>query len=637
MQRSYFPAHILVLLFVGVILVVINVDSMWSISVDLAHHYALAFRIAENWQLTPNDPTLGEMNYYPKVSHVLAAITGLVFNSTFLGIQLVALASLAMLWGAYLAIMCTLPGQAARISALMLAILVFLNTSYGALDLHGGEIVGNFFFSQLVAQAFCVIAIALAIHIEARAGKASVYFFLLVGIYVVTLVHLLPGLELLGVLIGLLVIDNLTLKTGLASRLRIAASSGIIALIAVGSVVCSETFTAMRQISENNGRLVLQHIESQTALTVLCLVGIAAAIGMLYLWRRGGQHHLPLKYLAAYGGTISVLCLLQNLLLRFHLGSEYAVKKYAFGISSFLIVALAIFIGMIVVRWWKPKAGTGNGIVSAVVLATAMAGTFSYCARTVKLADTSDVVAIERQLISLRDSALSAPIPGKTDIVIDLKDLPSVVDYMFSIAIVRTPRSVAGPDLLEGYKLGPIDRYRTIISSRGSSRYELRECSLSQSSPLLTIDAACLKKAIVAASVCKEILDFSIKGDMEVSMLSGFSVPEPESRWTDGTRATITCTAQKTFKVARIKLAPFLPSGQPRQRVAFSVNGGPPVRYEFTKSMDSTVLELPLPKMIPGEQMVFTLDIPDAVSPQELKIGDDGRRLGLAVRTITFE
>jgi hypothetical protein len=35
--------------------------------------------------------------------------------------------------------------------------------------------------------------------------------------------------------------------------------------------------------------------------------------------------------------------------------------------------------------------------------------------------------------------------------------------------------------------------------------------------------------------------------------------------------------------------------------------------------------------------MVFTIDMPDAVSPQQLGIGDDGRRLGFTVRSLSFK
>ena len=83
MQKHLSPFQITLISLVGIFLVIIEMDSIWTHSVDLAHHYALAFRISENWTLVgTDDPTLGEMNFYPSTSHALAAIVGLFFNST---------------------------------------------------------------------------------------------------------------------------------------------------------------------------------------------------------------------------------------------------------------------------------------------------------------------------------------------------------------------------------------------------------------------------------------------------------------------------------------------------------------------------------------------------------------------------
>ena len=132
-------------------------------------------------------------------------------------------------------------------------------------------------------------------------------------------------------------------------------------------------------------------------------------------------------------------------------------------------------------------------------------------------------------------------------------------------------------------------------------------------------------------------MNFSIKGDLESSMLRGFSDAELESRWTDSTRSTISCVSQQKFKVARITVSPFVVAGHARQRVTFSVNGAAGVTRELTAANEKSVIELPLPSQTPGQPMVFTLDLPDAVSPTSLGVGNDGRRLGIAVRSLPFE
>ena len=66
--------QICLLALAAIFLIVKYMGSMWSDSVDLAHHYALVARIAEYWGLPAGvDPTLGEMNFYPHTSHAMAA------------------------------------------------------------------------------------------------------------------------------------------------------------------------------------------------------------------------------------------------------------------------------------------------------------------------------------------------------------------------------------------------------------------------------------------------------------------------------------------------------------------------------------------------------------------------------------
>ena len=210
MQKSLSPIQVSLLVFVGIVLVTINMDSMWSEGADLAHHYALAFRISEHWILPDiDDPTLWEMNFYPRTSHALAAIVGLLFNSTFLGLQIISLMALALLWGAVIVILNTLPVRAAYISSIGLMGLLAANRSFLKFELHGAELVGNFFFFPTGRRAMVVLTIAVAILMETkRHSKDLIVLFLIVIIFVATGTHLLASLELLGVFFGVVLINN---------------------------------------------------------------------------------------------------------------------------------------------------------------------------------------------------------------------------------------------------------------------------------------------------------------------------------------------------------------------------------------------------------------------------------------------
>lgn len=73
-------------------------DSIWPGSPDLAHHYALVARIAEHWILPATfDQTLGEMNFYPRYSHIAPALAGSLFGSPLIGLKLVSLIAVLIL------------------------------------------------------------------------------------------------------------------------------------------------------------------------------------------------------------------------------------------------------------------------------------------------------------------------------------------------------------------------------------------------------------------------------------------------------------------------------------------------------------------------------------------------------------
>lgn len=139
-------------------------------SVDLAHHYALIVRISEHHSFDIVDLTLGEMNFYPRLSHVIAAVVATIVGSNLLGMQVVTLLSVSLLLGIYIYALRGLPRQLAMASTLVLAFLFLLNRYLFKFEVHGAEVIDNFFFSQLVAQAFVVFGLAVAIHFELKTG-----------------------------------------------------------------------------------------------------------------------------------------------------------------------------------------------------------------------------------------------------------------------------------------------------------------------------------------------------------------------------------------------------------------------------------------------------------------------------------
>jgi hypothetical protein len=174
-------------------------------------------------------------------------------------------------------------GRHVRIRALIaFAVLLIANRIIFKLNIFGSELVDNYFFSQLFAQAgmLCVLAIALLLErCEIRRGYR--YAFLIVAILVIEGAHLLPALELL-VCMGVLVLSDLV-DRWIGKRTASHAGfytylllSGSVLLGTAAAVLVHPTFGAMRMISENNGDLTVNRFGSIMSLVLLAVLNTSA-------------------------------------------------------------------------------------------------------------------------------------------------------------------------------------------------------------------------------------------------------------------------------------------------------------------------------------------------------------------------
>jgi hypothetical protein len=629
----------LVLLTVAGIMVFADLDSLWSQSVDLAHHYALTYRIAEQFHLMDwNDPTLGEMNYYPRLSHIFAAILGWPLNSSLLGIQVVTLLSFSAIWGGFLYILNTLPKPLGLLSTISLAGLLFLNKLTFKFEVHGSEIVSNFFYSQLVAQGIIVLAIAAAIVIEIKRGRWAAYALLIGVIAIDTGVHLLPTLELLGMLLALVLVNMYQDIAQKERRLAIIMSLAV-PVIALGGVILNPAFSAMRKIAENDGGLEFRFISYPFGLGTLCVIALLISAALLRVHVRSNSRfaHPTIKYLALYGAAVSGLCLLQMTLVQFGFGSNYAVKKYGFGIISYLFIIIAILAGQLTLRA-LPKKWTYldnyHGL-DALVVGCALLVALKSVIMPYKVIDFSELLQLEKRLISITTTEVE-DIPGKTNAVIGLKGYYPTFNYMFSLALTNTPRSLAIPDILLADKLHDYSNYGYIVSSAGSAKYDMSECELTQHGGITINSAKCISEQLKQSGVCKNTVDFSHTGTVETSSISGFDGAEEEGRWIKGKVATYTCDIpNKAPKKLEIEMFPLLTASLKSQRIRILANDQPIYDAQIS-NVSNEVTSLDLPPLGESGKMVIKFETPDATSPKELGVGQDARPLGFFIKTIRF-
>jgi len=636
--------QVLLLLFTGCVLVMSSMDSMWSHSVDLAHHYALAFRIAEQWHLdSPDDPTLEEMNFYPNLSHTFAAILGFVVNSTFMGVQLVALLSLALLWAGILYVINTLPSRLALLSSVVLLLLLILNKKFLGLNVHGAELIVNFFFPQIVAQAVIFTGISIAIYLELKKGRSQAYIFLALLIAINTSVHLLPTLELLGLLVGLTVLNNFLDHESSRDQVKTVFLPVAVILAALSGVIFNPAFSAMRKMAEHDGGLDLNHIAYPNGLLLLCLLSLIAAFFLLYFWKKHRENHgyTAIKYIALYGSSIASLCLLQTMLAKYGFWSNYAAKKYGFGLITYLFICLSVVFAMIVANAFNHLsigAMTKSHYFRSSILLLSYCGIFLSSVPSQKSLDTLKVISLERQLIRLRDVSLPPASKSKSNVVIDLDKMPATINYMFSIAVTKTPREISTPDVFFKNELSDLNKYSSIVSSRITRRYNSPNCKSYSTSSITISDAACIKAVLEELSVCKGSFDFSSNGYINPSLIRGFSGPEDHGRWTDGKTAQFACIIKgNPPKKIKISATPFIYGAHKRQRLVVLVNGEPAGNFDFTNTHGVAQIEVQLPAAHGRDEYFISFETPDAISAKEVGLSQDGRQLGFSVKAISFE
>lgn len=628
-----------VLLFVAGLMVFVNLDSLWSQSVDLAHHYALTYRISEQFHLTnSNDPTLGEMNYYPRLSHIFAAILGWPLNSSLLGIQVVTLLSLGAIWGGFVYLLNTLPKPLGLLSTVALAVALFLNKLTLKLEIHGSEVVSNFFYSQLVAQGIIVLAIAGAVHLEAKKGRWAAYAFLIGVIAIDTGVHLLPTLELLGML-GALVVFNGFQDIAQKKRRTGILISLAVPVIALCGVVLNPAFTAMRKIAENDGGLELRLVSYPFGLGTLCVIAllISAAMLVFHMKPESRLSHRAVKYLALYGTAVSTLCLLQMVLVHFGFGSNYAVKKYGFGIISYLFIALAILASEMVLMVMPGRLSSIRtpSTVDALVAGGCLLVILKSAIMPYQVIDFSELLQLEKKLINIT-SADIPKIPGKSNAVIGLNGYYTTFNYMFSLALTQTPRTLAIPDILLADQLRDYSDYGYIVSSAGSAKYDMSECEVSRQGSITVNSAECISEQLKQTGGCKNTVDFSTAGRVEAARVSGFDAAEEQGRWIKGNVATYTCDVPKKAPgELDVEMFPLLTASLKSQRIQILVNGQS-IYDERIGNVSNEPVRLTLPALDASHKMVITFSTPDAASPKQLGVGQDDRPLGFFIKSMRF-
>ena len=597
--------------------VIRHFNSIRSSSIDLAHHYALVAYIAAHFRAPVDVWRLGDMSIYPYYSHALAGMLGNIVGSPLMGLQLVTLTAIFGLWTAIAIALGTLPQRQSLIFIPTFAALMLFNRFGLHAELFGYEVIGNFFFSELVAQAFCAWIFTLILLMERRGTPPlGRYLLCVVALHVAVRIHLLPTVELFGAL-GLLVVFDV-IEAGRLQRLRAAALGSIALIVGCGVIVLDPAFAAMRTLSANNGALTLHWLPSLQALALLATVVILLSLALAWQWIRNrradlDRHLLVYKYFACLGAAVALLCLFQMLLLKWNLGSEYACRKYAFALQTIAIVNLALLASTFNMRQATadPRSGfqAALGNFSAVLVLGLGLGLGLAPSNNPSKQDVGQLVSIERTVTAIRTTGADAAASGQ-DYVVGIAGLPWTDDYLFSIGLLDAPANATTRDLLLGKPATHPKRIGRIVTSVGNKPWDVVACRKQvDGGGLALLDGSCV---MTHAAACGTGFDFSRAGYLPSIVAVGFSGPERSGRWSQGRTSRIACTlSPPPLRPNRILISAQGHLTDGPQRMLLSVNGGPEQTFIYTRKNPTPTISLDISK-IKGNKLDLEFRYPDA-------------------------
>jgi hypothetical protein len=249
--------------------------------------------------------------------------------------------------------------------------------------------------------------------------------------------------------------------------------------------------------------------------------------------------------------------------------------------------------------------------------------------------DTSNLVALEHQLQLQRDLFLP-DMQGKFNYLAQVDGLPASVAYMMSIGVLKSPR-LANPQIDKPqWWIGDWSEVATVVTSQNSTLDHDPACRRAAPvNALVMLDGNCVGKIFPR----RHLMGFTTNLNTSTCTATGLGAAETMGAWTIATHASLRCpvplTSNGRLRTIELDATAFLDK-VPSQRVRLSINGRPPVNFLFEAGKPSSLMVIDLPVQTgPEVQIDFTL--PDAISPHQLGLSQDGRQLGISIRTLEFK
>lgn len=121
-------------------------------------------------------------------------------------------------------------------------------------------------------------------------------------------------------------------------------------------------------------------------------------------------------------------------------------------------------------------------------------------------------------------------------------------------------------------------------------------------------------------------------------MTHGWSTPESWGTWSEGRQAQIVLRITPEARSVVIDAMAFILPQHPAQRVVVSLNGEQVLSARLTQAQGNH-LQIPISaairqRLAVDDQVTIELQLPDAISPQQLGLNDDARVMGLGLQRL---
>ncbi|MBL0222943.1 MAG: hypothetical protein IPQ17_09490 [Xanthomonadales bacterium] len=388
----------------------------------------------------------------------------------------------------------------------------------------------------------------------------------------------------------------------------------------------------MVRISTNNGGISLRYVtDIQDAIGLARDHPPRVRLDAFQWWRKrnGLCSYLDLlhKYLGAFGLATTGLCLAQVFLLKFFsLGSPYACFKYVVAMQSIWRSTQQYFLRA---ASDHRQSGGCRGSLAASCSPQRCMCTFA----GPLAARTNALVAAE---ISARQFSITRAdrAPMRYDFALGIKDVPNVGNYFLSRGVLGAPGLGISMDVLYSRIPAPPEQVDQILTSKGVDPWDVPACRRGSAGDLIVLDGACVFENFGDLE-CTGTIEFTSRGALDKAS-HGLTHPGGDGRWSEGSTALLTCKRPEPAPTIAYLETAGLVSETHSQRMTVWVNGRNPKTIEYSAQSPAHTVELTLPADN-SAQITFQFEFPDAISPAELGMNSDQRKLAVFMYRMRFE